>query len=396
MNLFSGNKTVYLRAAAYLLTAAGLAAGALYAQGTPDVLVLANGDTLHGKLVNEIGGTVTFNSDMVGTITVGWDKIKELHSSQKFAIIPKGVELQGKKKASQVPTGTVDVADQKLSVNGESSSAAQIPVANAAYIVDQPTVDKLLHHDPSYLQGWNGAATAGATIVTASQNSYNVSASVGLVRTVPNVPWLNPRNRTAIDFADSYGKITQPAYTDNTVTPAVNYPAVITKSSVLHADAERDWYISPRGYLLAMAAFDHSYSQGLDLQQIYGGGFGYTVLKSPKQELDVKGTMQYEKQSFNNGTSDNLVGSTFGGAYLYHSKIFNFTQGFSYIPAWNDFNAWSVSETNLVSFPTYKNLSFSMGTLDTYINNPPVSLPPTQANSFQFTMGFTYAIKSKY
>ena len=43
-----------------------------------------------------------------------------------------------------------------------------------------------------------------------------------------------------------------------------------------------------------------------------------------------------------------------------------------------------------------KALSFSVGTLDSYLNDPPASLPPTKRNSFQFTMGLTYAIKSKY
>jgi len=38
----------------------------------------------------------------------------------------------------------------------------------------------------------------------------------------------------------------------------------------------------------AQALLDHNYSQGLDLQQDYGGGIGFVVLKNPKQELDVK------------------------------------------------------------------------------------------------------------
>ena len=37
-----------------------------------------------------------------------------------------------------------------------------------------------------------------------------------------------------------------------------------------------------------------------------------------------------------------------------------------------------------------------MGSLDSYLNNAPTTLPPTQRNSFQFTVGATYAIKSKY
>jgi len=42
-----------------------------------------------------------------------------------------------------------------------------------------------------------------------------------------------------------------------------------------------------------------------------------------------------------------------------------------------------------------------VATLDSYLNDPPAVVlsatqPPIKRNSFQFTMGFTYAIKSKY
>ena len=46
----------------------------------PDTLVLSNGDTLHGKLVEEAGGTVTFHCDPLGDVKLTWDKIKELHA----------------------------------------------------------------------------------------------------------------------------------------------------------------------------------------------------------------------------------------------------------------------------------------------------------------------------
>ena len=49
--------------------------------------MLSNGDTLHGKFVSEIAGKVTFHSDPLGDVSLGWDKIKELHTSQKFAVL---------------------------------------------------------------------------------------------------------------------------------------------------------------------------------------------------------------------------------------------------------------------------------------------------------------------
>ncbi|HUH64440.1 MAG TPA: DUF481 domain-containing protein [Terracidiphilus sp.] len=356
------------------------------ANSAPDVLVLSNGDTLHGKFVSEVNGNVTFHCDPLGDVTIAWDKIKELHATEPFAVLDKTVKLRGKKDESKIPVGTLEMTSQNLTVQPASGPApAPIPVKNAAYVIDQPTLSKQVFHEPSFFAGWNGAATAGATLVSATQNQYTVSGGIGLVRVVPTVGWLNPRDRTSADFSGSFGKITQAG-----VPPL--------KSAITHVDAERDQYVSSRFFALGQAAFDHNYSQDLSLQQIYGGGFGWTAIKSPKQEADIKGTVQYEKQAFitDSGANQNLIGSTFSIAYLLHLKLFTYTQGLAYIPAWNTPRAYSANETDTLAFPVYKNFSFSVGTLDSYLNDPPATTPPTKRNSFQFTMGLTYAIKSKY
>jgi hypothetical protein len=363
----------------------------------PDILVLSNGDTLHGKFVNVINGKVTFHSDPLGDVTLDWDKIKELHTSGSFAVVDKNVKIHGKKSAASLPTGAVEVTNKSLSLRTENAaSSAPIPVADAEFIMDKATLDKQLYHHPGFFTGWNGAATAGTAIVAATQNQYTFSGGVGLVRVVPTASWLSPRNRTSIAFLGSYGKITEPAYT--IVSTGTFVPSVVTKSALYHADAERDEFLSPRFFALGQVAFDHNYAQNLDLQQIYGGGFGFTVLKTPDQEADLKATIQYEKQQFISSSSANLnlIGSTISLSYVLHRKFVTYTQGLAYIPAFNTPRAYSANETNTLAFPAYKNLSFSLGTLDSYLNDTPVSEPPTKHNSFQFTMGLTYAIKSKY
>jgi len=368
------------------------------AQGTTstDVLVLSNGDTLHGKLVNSSEGKITFHSDPLGDISVGLDKVRELHTNGSYAVIDKTVKIHSKKNAGQIPEGQLELANGSIAIRSEKATPASIPVANAQYIMDTATMEKQLYRQPGFFTGWNGAATAGAAIVTATENQYTFSGGVGLVRVVPTVSWLTTRDRTSLDFTGSFGKITQPAYTDPTTGIVV--PAVVTKSAIYHGEAERDQYFSPRFFALAQTAFDHNYGQDLDLQQIYGGGVGWTFLKSPKQEADLKATIQYEKQQFISGSSgnENLIGSTISLAYVLHHKLVTYTQGLAYIPAFNNPHAYSANETNTLAFPAYKNLSFSLGTLDSYLNNPPASLPPTKRNSFQFTMGLTYALKSKY
>jgi hypothetical protein len=362
----------------------------------PDVLVLSNGDTLHGKLVKEVGGKVTFHTDSLGDVDVAWDKIAELHSAEKFGVLDKTVKLRGKKGEQQISVGTLDVAGGSIEVHPENAVApAPIAVKNAAYIVDTATLEKQIHREPRFLSGWNGAATAGATVVKATQNQYTISGGVGLSRVVPTVSWLTSRNRTLADFSGSYGKLVQPAYTSGGVV----VPATETKSAIFHLDGERDEYFSPRLYVLAQTAFDHNFAQDLQLQQIFGGGLGWTLFSTPRHQADMKGTVQYEKQSFINGTpgtNQNLVGSTFAANYILHMKKMTYLQGVSFIPAYNMPRAYSAAETDTVTFPAFKNLGFSVGTLDTYLNDAPVSTPPTRRNSFQFTMGLTYAVKSKY
>jgi hypothetical protein len=363
----------------------------------PDTLVLSNGDTLHGKFVQEVGGTVTFHSDPLGDLTIKWDAIQSLHTGGSFAILNSQMKLRGKKAVAKLPEGSISATNTTVTLQptNQEPAPAPIPVKDAQVIVSAAELDKQIHHEPGFFTGWNGAATAGATLVSATQDQYAVSGSVGLVRVVPTVTWLDSRNRTSANFSGSFGKITEPAYTSG----GVFTPAATTKSSILHFDAERDEYVSSRIFALGQTAFDHNYGQDLNLQQIYGGGLGWTTLKTPKQELDLKGTAQYEKQDFISGTSSanqNLIGSTFSASYLLNLKLVTFTQGVGFIPAWNNTRAYSAQETDTFAFPTYKNFGFSVGTLDSYLNDPPATEPPTKRNSFQFTMGLTYAFKSKY
>ncbi|HEY3704120.1 MAG TPA: DUF481 domain-containing protein [Terracidiphilus sp.] len=382
----SVSKAVMVLLGAVVLSVACRGAEPAPAAAASDVLVLSNGDTLHGTLVKAGGGKLTFHTDALGDVDVSWDHVKELHAAESFGVLKNGLKMSKKEAVAQIPVGPVEMSEQSLTVKSVNAAPAVVPLKETAYVVDAATLDKQLHRRPGFFAGWNGAATAGATLVQATQNQYTVAAGLALVRVVPTVPWLDPRNRTMADFTGSYGKITEPG-------------VATTKSSIFHADAERDEYFSPRVYALAQIAYDHNFAQNLQLQQIYGGGLGWTVFSTPRQEFDVKGTAQYERQQFIAGTSGttlNLIGSTFAASYILHTKPFTYSQELAYIPAYNEPRAYSANETNTVAFTAYKNFGFSFGTLDSYLNNPPATVPATKRNSFQFTMGLTYAIKSKY
>ncbi len=249
----------------------------------PDVIFFTNGDQLTGKLLREIDGSVTFHSDIAGDVTVTWDKIKSIKSGQQFAVIQQGQHVTRKTPNGDIAQGAVQVEDDQVKVTAPAGGPSKdIPVKNTQYVIDQATFNKEVLGKPGFFSGWNGALTAGATLVEATQNSRNFTGSAALVRAIPSVTWLDPRERTLVDFTGAYGSITQPG-------------TLGTKTNIIHFDAEQDWYVSPRFYFLVDTAFDHNYSQGMSLQQLYGGGAGYTLIKDPKQELDLKFDIHYRE-----------------------------------------------------------------------------------------------------
>lgn len=354
----------------------GWAADATVKPG-PDVLVFTNGDHLSGKLDHEADGTVFFTSDNAGTVQVKWDKLKELRTAEPFAVIENGVVVGRKQANPNVPIGDISVTDGTLTVTA-GQGAHQIPVKNIAYLVDQPTFEKNVLHGQSLLQGITGSISAGLSAVSSTQNSVSINSAVILSRAVPAVTWMPARRRTLLNFSNTYGRITSPT------SPTV-------KTSILHGGLEEDEYITPRFYFLQQAMFDHNFSQGLDLQQLYGIGAGYTLIKDPIQELDVTGVIDYTKQSFASGVSNNIIGSSFGDNYIrkFGKKIV-FTQLAAFNPAWNHPSAYSANFAAGATFALYKNFGWSVGMADSYLNNPPAGF---KGNSVQFTTGLTYAIQ---
>jgi hypothetical protein len=375
------------------------------AKPTPDVLVFTNGDQLTGKLQGAAGGNVTFASDMAGTLTIGFDKIKEIRSGSnpsEFALLKKGVPVT---KNTPAPEGTATVADGNVIIhpsappaqNADSrSEAATIPAKDVDYLIARADFDKQVAHKVGFLHGWNGSATGGATLVRSTTSANTFTAALNLIRSLPAVSWLAPRNRTTLNVVETYGKNTSPGAIPQTTPPT---PSVTTLSSIFHADAERDEYVSPRFYALADISFDHNYAQGLALQQTFGGGFGWTPIKSDKQQLDLKADIHYEEQRYINGTvngaavttpSQNLIGATiFEGYRRTLPKKLLFTETANILPAFNVASAYSANLTASLVLPVYKRLSANFTTTDNFLNDP---APGYNKNSYQFVTGVSYAI----
>jgi hypothetical protein len=353
---------------------------------SPDVIVFTNGDQLSGTLERGVGNSIVFKSDMAGEITVTLDKVRELHSSGSFAVLRKDVPVSRK----TVTPGTVIYGDGKLTVAAPTAAPETVPAAQVAYIIDQPTYDKELERQPGPRYGWTGAVNGGSTIVRSTDYGETYTAGIALARAIPAVPYLPARNRTTFNLQETYGKLTSPVI-PQTTPPS---PAAVTVTSIFHTAAERDEYFSPKFFALGQTSFDHNYSQGLNLQQVYGGGIGWTAIKSGKQELDLKASVQYEVQQYlaSSGTpNQDLIGSTISEAY--HRNLpykLVFSESLNALPAWNNTSAYSANGTVGLAMPVFKRLSLTVRTTDNFLNDPATGY---NKNSFQFVTAAAYTLK---
>ena len=360
----------------FLLTAA--ISFSLPAADPPDTLILTDGEKLTGKFTGASGDKVAFHSDALGEVSVPWAKVQDLMVSGNFAVIPKGFVFKRGETDGRVPIGTLSMANQKLQVspgNGQASVTAD--PAQTGYVVSQADYEKA-RHNPSFFADWKGAISAGVSLIEATQHSETFTGTVNLIRAIPEQAWLPARNRTLVNFGASYGKIDQP-----------NTPTV--KTDIVHFDAERDEYFSARAYALGQAAFDHNFAQGLDLQQTYSGGLGWSVIKTANQTLDAKAAVSYISQHFAVSTSNqNLIGSIFGEVYTRKLPLgIAFNEQITLIPAWNNTSAYSANGGAGIAMNLYKRFGLNINALDMFLNDPP---PGFKKNSFQFTTGVNYTL----
>jgi len=342
----------------------------------PDVLVLKDGEKLVGRVENSVGGSLKFRSDSFGSVTVEWNKVKELQTTRRFAVVPKNVTLRLPRDAGQIVTGTLSMNNQKLQISGTTQQI--VAVSDVSHVIDEGDFHKAEENKDGLLHGWSGAVTGGAALVQATEDSRSFNAAVNLIQPVPAEDWLAPRYRTTVDFNAVYGKETQSGV-----------PDVIT--SIEHFDAERDFYFNPRWFGFGQAALDHNFAQGLHLQQNYGGGAGWIAAKSAKQELDLKAGASYVRQDLAGIADINLAGATFAETFnrkLTHGMLIN--EDLSVVEPVNHPSDYTGQASLRFTMPVYKRLNLTAGTVDNFLNDPP---PGFRKNSFQITTGVTYTLK---
>jgi putative salt-induced outer membrane protein len=349
--------------------------GASLAQA--DQVTLKNGDRLTGKIVTGDGKTLLLKTEFTGDVTIQWDAISSIESTDDIHLTLKdGTKLAGK----------ITTQDGKFVVaSPAATTAANVPAASKDTVVavrndvEQKAYDlaaeRMAH--PKFTYFWGGLFDTGLALTRGNSSTTTFTLASKAVRDTP-------RDKLTLYGNYIYGK-------DSSTPPDR------TTANALSAGVRGDLNLSPRLFVFAFADYQTNALQHLDLRQVYGGGFGYHVIKTDRTVFDLFGGISYERDAFGQyvllgppltvipASNTNSAAAVFGEEFdTKLNKRSSLTERFSVYPNLShtgDFR--SQFDTSLVTqFKAW--LSWQVTFSDSYINYPP---PGLKANDMLLSTG---------
>jgi hypothetical protein len=337
-------------------------------------VTLKNGDHLSGAIVSMDGKKLVLKTSYAGDVAIDWAEVSQFSSDKDTLVVTKADK--------QLVSGTVATEGDNIAV-ATSSGVQMLPRAQVATMrspADQAAYEKSLH--PSMLEGWAGGGNFGLAVARGNSETTNVALGFNAARKTTNDTWI-------VNAASLYS-------TDNRLnaTTANSFLGLI----------RYDRNISKRWFVYGVFSGMYDELQQLNYRFMPGAGVGFHAIATDRTTLDLLGGFGYTRESYYNGTVNNLATATLGDEFAYKiTKTTTFTQSLYYLPSLNQpvyvpgpgqshpdnyrINFTAGIATKLNGWMT-ANANF----LDQYVSQP---VPGNKKNNVIFTtgLGFTFGAK---
>ena len=236
-----------------------------------DQLTLKNGDRLSGAIVksDDDAKTLLIKTDLAGDVTVKWDAITAIVSSQPLHIMLSD---------GRVIVGRVSTTDGILEIatDGGSVPAAHDAVKAIRDNTTQAEIDRLQH--PRLRDYWSGLFDLGLSLTEGNSSTAALTIAGKASRVVP-------KNKLTLYYTEVYSR-------DSNESPAR------TTANAIHGGVRDEFNLNSRVYVFAFTDFDEDALQHLDLRNVLGGGLGYHVINAKKTQFDVFGGGSFNQEYF--------------------------------------------------------------------------------------------------
>jgi len=268
-----------------------------------DQVVLKNGDTLTGSVIQKDGAKLTLKSELLGEVSIPWSAVKSLKSDRELVVVlPGGESVKG-----------------KISTNGDNLEVAakSAPLAGISAIRDEREQKKWeeLQH-PGLGELWAGNFDLGLALARGNARTETLTNDFNAAR-------VTKHDKISLHFNEIYG------------TALANGVSSTNASAVRGGWAyNRD--LNPRVFLTTLNEYEHDRFQSLDLRAVFGGGAGWNAVKTKKTTLSFQAGGDYERENFTILTR-NSAEVNFGDDLLWKaSAVTSITQAFRMYPNLSD------------------------------------------------------------
>lgn len=332
-----------------------------------DQITLKNGDRVTGSIVKKDGNTLTVKSDLMGVVTIPWDQVTAIKSSEALNVVLAGQQA----KVPAAIKATIDSNNGQFTLTGGSAGPQTVAPSAIAAIRDnaeETAYERLLH--PGLLQLWTGTATLGLAGTAGNAVTSTFNTAVNASRTT---------NHDVMSFYFN----------------AVKASATVNGVSADTAQAVRGgWkYNRKVGGRLDINAFnDYEYDrfQDLDLRFVVGGGLGYRAWKGKRGTMTLQGGSDYDRDKFAaaspNPAFSRVSAEAYGGddfTYKLNGTT-SVVQGFRIFSNLSDTGAYRANFDLSANTKLRKWLVWNLSFGDRYLSDPVAGRKP---NDVLYTTG---------
>jgi hypothetical protein len=333
-----------------LLALCVLAAGRPVLAADTDLVVLKNGDRMHGEIKGMEYGRLQFSTTTMSTVYVEWDKVAGLLSPRFFEF-----ELMDGSRYY----GSLEPAD---------AGALGVAFEGQVTPLDVARVVRIRRIKSSFWDRLDGSISLGASYARSSEiGQGSLSVSVGTRR---------PAFEFRTDFSTTI--TIQPDQPDQSrTTGGVSYRRLLRNR----------WFVPGTGRL------ERNTDLGLDLRSSAGGGIGRNLVQTNRSVLGASGGLVLNRENPVDGDSTTNVEVFVGGTYeffTYDTPKTNLDTSFVLYPSLNVSGRYRTDFNLTLSREIVKDFTVGATAYDSYDNKPPGGSSSTHDFGFSLNIGWTF------
>ena len=325
-------------------------ASPLFAQKT-DILVLKRGDAITGEVKQLSRGKLSYKTDDMGTLSVEWDKVAHLTSTNYFDVENKyGARFFGRLSASEEP-------GELLIILADTATVRMLDIVSISRI------------RASFWSRLDGSVNIGFNFQKANDNRQLSGSG--------EVKYRGEKWAAQLD-GDTYFQRQEGS-------------AQTSRNNISLAGRR---ILGNHWSVLAVGSLEQNQQLGLDLRQTIGLGPSRELVHTNRMTLFVVASLAYANEAYTDeeGTT-NTIQLPLGGDFeffLFDSPKTDIGTDLTVTPILNDFGRWRIDFNASLSYELISDFTIGFSFFDNFDSRPPSVTASTNDYGLTFNVGYIF------